>query len=114
MIFTVKPYGWGIPAMQSLLLSAAQKQRDWMEKNPVRHGGSKGRSIPLAERLTTNNFSEHSSDGSRRPVEEGQAQGDMFGLLIRLIQTELQDGDFLQRCGDQVPRAATDPQKLPV
>ena len=47
-----------------------------------------------------------------RPVEEGHTQGDIFKLLIRLIQRQLQERNFLQRCGDEVPKAATNPEKF--
>ena len=50
--------------------------------------------------------------GSMRPVEEGHTQGDIFKLLIRLIQRQLQERNFLQRCGDEVPKAATNPEKF--
>ena len=97
--------------MQSLL-TEAQKQRAWMDENAIRHGRGTKRSVPLETRLATDNFDVHGGDGSMRPVEEGHTQGDIFKLLIRLIQRQLQERNFLQRCGDEVPKAATNPEKF--
>ena len=109
---TTRPYGWGAGAFQSLL-TEGQKQRAWMNRNPIRHGRGTERSVSLETRLATDNFGEHSGDGSMRPVEEGHDQGDIFKLVIRLIQKQLREGNFLERCGGDgwVPRAATDPEK---
>ena len=113
VILTTRPYGWGAAAMQSLL-TEGQKQRAWMNRNPIRHGKGTERSVSLETRLATDNFGVHSNDGSMRPVEASHHQGDIFKLVIRLVQKQLEEGNFLERCGRdaQVPRAATDPEKL--
>ena len=113
VILTTRPYGWCAAAMQSLL-TEGQKQRAWMNRNPIRHGKGTERSVSLETRLATDNFGVHSNDGSMRPVEASHHQGDIFKLVIRLVQKQLQEGNFLERCGRdaQVPRAATDPEKL--
>ena len=111
VVLNSKPHGWGLAAMQSLL-SEAQEQRTWTNTNVIRHGMDTKRSCPVEDRLSSGNVAIHGNDGSMRLVRQDQIAGECFKLLTRLVQGHLKQRNLLQRCGDRVPRAATNPRKF--
>ena len=80
-----------------------------MRKNAIRHGRPSKHSKTLAQRIEEEDFEQH---GGKRPVESDHHLGDRLGLLLRLVLQHLEDEKYLHRCQNEVPKAATDPQRL--
>ena len=111
VVLTSKPHGWGLAAMQSLL-PEAQEQRAWTNSKFTHRGSHTRRSCPFEDRISSGNLSVHGNDGCMRLLQQRQNAGECLKLLTGLVQGQLKERNLLQRCGDRVPRAATDPKKF--
>jgi hypothetical protein len=101
------PFQLGREALVGLSKACAQ-QIEHIQANPIRHARVTLKSKVIEQRVADDDFSAH----AKRPFSTDQHLGDVFSLLVRVVQSELLECGLLERCQRGVPKSASDPKKL--